>query len=303
VELDEYQNKANRTDQFPVGDGASGGQEALQIPLFGLIGEIGSLLTTFKKRIRDKEAYSGFERQAKEELGDILWYLTNLATKLGLSLDQIANENLAKVTDRWPHDPSWLANYELLDSVYPASEQLPRTLALKFSERVSDITGAKQVLVETKDQCFGDPLTDNSIVDDGYRYHDAFHFAYAAVLGWSPVVRHLLYKKRESDPLVREVQDGGRARVIEEAISAIVYAEAERHSLFRDVTEVDLNILDDCRRLTRHLEVSARTRYDWKMAILAGYKIFRHLKENNGGTVYLDLTKRRIWHDEESIDV
>ena len=66
---------------------------------------------------------------------------------------------------------------------------------------------------------FGEELTDNAYDHDGYRFHDIFHFAYAAVLGWSPITRALLRRKRKSRPLVDEVEDGGRAAVIEEGIA------------------------------------------------------------------------------------
>ena len=44
----------------------------------------------------------------------------------------------------------------------------------------------------------GDELTDNAYKDDGYRFHDVFHSAYVAILGWSPVIRKLLKRKRKS---------------------------------------------------------------------------------------------------------
>ena len=47
---------------------------------------------------------------------------------------------------------------------------------------------------------FGAELTDNAYDPDGYRFHDVFHFAYAAVLGWSPITRALLRRKRKSQP-------------------------------------------------------------------------------------------------------
>jgi hypothetical protein len=42
----------------------------------------------------------------------------------------------------------------------------------------------------------GDPLTDNIADRDGYRFHDVFHFANAAILHWSPVMRALVRHKR-----------------------------------------------------------------------------------------------------------
>ena len=72
----------------------------------------------------------------------------------------------------------------------------------------------------------GDELQDNAYVEDGYRFHDIFHVAHAAKLGWSPVLRGKLLnpkRKRSVDPIVDEVEDGGRAIVIDEAIVAYVW--------------------------------------------------------------------------------
>ena len=52
MEFSEYQKLASETDQYPNTDQ----QEAIQIPLLGLVGEVGSLITNFKKRLRDKES-------------------------------------------------------------------------------------------------------------------------------------------------------------------------------------------------------------------------------------------------------
>jgi hypothetical protein len=76
----------------------------------------------------------------------------------------------------------------------------------------------------------GDTLTDASFVADGYRFYDVFHLAHAAVLGWSPVSRSLLGRKRRSDPQIDEAEDGGRAIVIEEGIAALVFAYAASHN-------------------------------------------------------------------------
>ena len=60
----------------------------------------------------------------------------------------------------------------------------------------------------------GNELTDNAYENDGYRYHDVFHLAYAAVLGWSPVIRKLMDRKRKSDPQIDRIEDGGRATAL-----------------------------------------------------------------------------------------
>ena len=103
---------------------------------------------------------------------------------------------------------------------------------------------------------FGDPLGDNAYDDDGYRFHDVFHLAHAAMLGWSPVCRRdkQFACKRKSDPRVDAVEDGGRAIVTEEAIVAYVYGHARDHRFFEDVQAVDFSILKTIKGLTTGLE-------------------------------------------------
>ena len=97
MNLTEYQQQAQATDQLPVGD-----PNAVIVPLLGMAGEVGSLLAEYKKYLRDKDAHVLFPKQVAEELGDILWYLANTATKFDLDLATIAADNLAKTRDRWP---------------------------------------------------------------------------------------------------------------------------------------------------------------------------------------------------------
>ena len=51
----------------------------------------------------------------------------------------------------------------------------------------------------TDSQRLGNDLMDNAYEDDGYRFHDVFHLACAAVLGWSPVLR-ALYEAEAEEP-------------------------------------------------------------------------------------------------------
>jgi hypothetical protein len=82
------------------------------------------------------------------------------------------------------------------------------------------------------EQPVGDPLDDNSEHSDDYRYHNVFHLAHMAVLGWSPVMRRLLGCKRSELPTVDRVQDGGRAAAIEEGLTAYMFTMAGEHSFF-----------------------------------------------------------------------
>lgn len=285
MDLDEYQKKASETDQFR-GTTAKG----VYIPLFGLIGEIGSLITNFKKRLRDKEAFENFIPQLREEMGDVMWYLANLATKFNLSLNDIAAFNLDKTRAHWPEGGLTKEDYKIYDEGRPPAEQLPRQYCMTFTEESVGSMG--RVIVSASGQKIGDELTDNAYDDDGYRYHDVFHLAFASVLGWSPVFRRMLKHKRKSDPTTDMVQDGARAAFTEELISIYVYSYASRHNYLKDVTEIDYEVLRTIRNLVANLEVANRTSYEWKTAIIKGCEMFRLLRENRGGTVCIDLIAR-----------
>ena len=78
----------------------------------------------------------------------------------------------------------------------------------------------------------GDRLTDNIMMPDDYRFHDAFHYAYAAILGWSPVTRALFRCKRKSEARVDEGEDGARAVLIEEGVATVVFGQAKLLDFF-----------------------------------------------------------------------
>jgi hypothetical protein len=143
---------------------------------------------------------------------------------------------------------------------------------------------------------WGDPLGDNAYQEDGYRFHDALHLAHAAMLGWSPVARRSKHFncKRRSDPLLDAVEDGGRAIVIEEGIVAYVYGHARSHEWFATVDRIDYAILRTIAGLVQDLEVRRRSAREWERAILAGYRVWRDLRESGGGIVVGDLVSRSI---------
>ena len=76
------------------------------IPLAGLAGETGELLGEYKKYLRDGESHKLFKERLAEEVGDLLWYVANVATKFGLDLAQVAEQNLAKCEGRWGDLPT-----------------------------------------------------------------------------------------------------------------------------------------------------------------------------------------------------
>lgn len=93
--LEEYQAKAKATALYPK-------EHRLLYPLLGLLGEAGEAANKFKKVLRDEGGVLGeATREALIlELGDILWYLAQVATDLGVSLEEVAQKNLAKLASR-----------------------------------------------------------------------------------------------------------------------------------------------------------------------------------------------------------
>jgi len=71
-----------------------------------------------------------FRERFAEELGDLLWYLTNVSTKFGLSLTEIEQNNLIKCEQRWLKSQTELPP---VDEGYPDSELLPRQFQIDFN--------------------------------------------------------------------------------------------------------------------------------------------------------------------------
>ena len=95
MELCEYQLLSRQTAEYP--------REAwLAYPALGLAGEAGEVAEHAKKAIRDDGGAITEERREAlaGELGDVLWYVSQLATELGLELDEIAAGNLEKLFSR-----------------------------------------------------------------------------------------------------------------------------------------------------------------------------------------------------------
>jgi NTP pyrophosphatase (non-canonical NTP hydrolase) len=285
--LADYQDAASQTDR--TGDDP---QDGMLVSVLGIVGEAGDLATLFKKKLRDGDSFTVYPEQCAEELGDILWYVSTVCTKLGLSLEEVAAGNLRKTEARWTKYRDSVERRPLLDATYEPHEQIPRVFTITFKE-TRKAGRAKVTLVRDGKVC-GDALTDNAYFDDGYRFHDVFHLAYAAVLCWSPVLRKILGCKRRSKEQVDEVEDGGRATVIEEGISAVVFQYAQKHNLLDGVGRIDSDLLNLITRLTNGLEVADASAGEWEEAILHGYRVFRLLNRHHGGQVTVDLAQRTL---------
>src|SRR6266851_1750713 len=285
MNMNDYQSLASRTDRRP-----DRSDEGLLIPMLGIAGEIGQLLAEYKRQIRDGLVPVDFREHMREELGDILWYTANLADKLDLQLDEVAAANLQKTSDRWLADKT---SPEFFDSEYPETERLPRHFEVHFG--YAEAVGQARVIVtDDRGNQVGNPLSDNAFEGDGYRFHDAYHFTFAAMLGWSPVTRRNFKRKRKSNPQVDEVEDGGRSWVIEEGIAALSFAYAMEHNYFERTDHVDESLLKAVRALTATVEVRARSNREWASAIVNASRLWRQLQEHDGGGLRGDLVRRTI---------
>jgi NTP pyrophosphatase (non-canonical NTP hydrolase) len=96
MNFEEYQKKSRKTALYPgVGNN-------FVYPVLGLCGEAGEVSEKVKKIIRDDggEVLPEKKKEITKELGDVLWYVAQLATEFGLSLDDIAKENIEKLYSR-----------------------------------------------------------------------------------------------------------------------------------------------------------------------------------------------------------
>ncbi|MCL5412733.1 MAG: nucleoside triphosphate pyrophosphohydrolase family protein [Candidatus Marsarchaeota archaeon] len=94
MELSDYQREARKTAIYPKKSKIG----AVSYLTMGLTGEAGEFANKVKKVIRDG---TDFDKAMVDELGDVLWYLSQLAEELGTDLDSIAAANLEKLRKRY----------------------------------------------------------------------------------------------------------------------------------------------------------------------------------------------------------
>ena len=213
-------------------------------------------------------------------------YLQALQTAQ-VSFPKVARMNLAKACGRFlDPDPSTLPTF---DSEFPDEERLPLHFEIKITQRKSG-----RSYLQWNGVFIGDPLTDNIINPDGYRFHDVFHLAHAAILHWSPTFRSLIKHKRKSSRKVDEAQDGGRAIVIEEGLTAWIFSCAKHLDFFEGKTSISFDLLKTVQQFVQGYEVEKCPLKLWEQAILEGYKVFRQVQDNNSGTVIGNRETRTI---------
>lgn len=97
MNLSDYQQKATKTALYPRVAG-----HGWVYPALGLANEAGEVNGKLKKVIRDDNGVinDAKRQEISKELGDVLWYVAQLATELDINLDEVAEANIAKLASR-----------------------------------------------------------------------------------------------------------------------------------------------------------------------------------------------------------
>ena len=95
MNFEEYQNRAHKTSL-----NTKIGNDLLIYPILGLTSEVGEIAGKAKKFYRDNTDVHEFKDMMKKELGDCLWYLSELCTQIEISLVDIAEANIEKLESR-----------------------------------------------------------------------------------------------------------------------------------------------------------------------------------------------------------
>jgi len=258
---------------------------ALESTLLRLAAETGRLVADHADDLLDDDD------TLARRLTAIMSVLIRAANEAHVSLEVAALKNCRKIQGRWP---STRIQSPALDVSAEPEEQLPRTLTIEIFER--KVNGRNYVFQRCNNLNIGDRLTDNAMEADDYRFHDVFHLAYASVLTWSPVIRSLLRRKRKSESRTDEVEDGARAKLIEEGVATLIFGQAKELELFADVErgKLSFDLLKQIRRFVAGYEVESAPPWLWEEAILQGYAAFRYLREHRRGRLHLDLNARQL---------
>lgn len=96
MDFNAYQVMARTTAKYPA-------EAGLAYTSLGLCSEAGEVADKLKKLIRDGDgvADSAFYEAVAKELGDVLWYVANIAWEIDYNLNDIADMNYQKLKDRY----------------------------------------------------------------------------------------------------------------------------------------------------------------------------------------------------------
>lgn len=237
-----------------------------------------------------------------DALGEIMWHLSALASLYDLSLSNILMLTEQKARFRNPENTPGPRH----ESEEPA-ENFPDSFEVHFVDQGDKRSKMYWVQKGRDTKKLGATLTDNDHDGDGYRFHDVMHIALATHLGWSPNLRAFMGLQRRSVPGIDEVEDGGRAKILEEAVILEIHRRAEQLEKHFQEAEAPIDGSPyNCRgslnfEYLRHLhelcgghEVYKNPQQDWERAIRDGYDCYHKLRAENGGIIAVDMTARTL---------
>lgn len=226
-------------------------------------------------------------KMARECLSEYVRDYLCVITATGIPFATVLEKNLEKIESRFflPEN----ARLPIFDGDFEDDERLPREFNIDILQR-----GNGKTYLKWNNVFIGDPLTDNVVEEDGYRFHDVFHMANAAILGWSPTFRALIRHKRKSSAQHDEVEDGGRAIVIEEGLTAWIFSHAKQANFFEGRDRVSFDLLKRIKHFVTGFEVEACPVSLWEQCILRGYEVFRQVKKAKSGRIIGNLRDRTI---------
>jgi len=237
------------------------------------------------------------DREVFVILGEIAWHLSALAKLHKIDLDDVAKLNAKKAQFRTPDGKPTPFH----DDPFEAHEQFPRQFEIEFQS-----LGPRKSRMLWNGEPLGNDLTDNADVPDGYRFHDVLHLSNIANLGWSPVLRGFMKLKRE-DKTVDEVQDGGRAKILEEMIILFIHLEgarraslaqpdisAEQRRLYPEDEDIPFGFLKKVHGFSVGYEPAKNKYWEWKKVIQDGYRLYFQLCQAGQGIVKVDMDKRSV---------
>ncbi|MDX2101049.1 MAG: pyrophosphatase [Alphaproteobacteria bacterium] len=220
-------------------------------------------------------------------LTDFLFSLLQLMASEGISLNEVLVMNEKKISSRYSN--SSIKDLPTFDQAFSDDERIPEVFEIVIKER-----GDGRTYMRMNNVVIGDPLSDNNKEDDGYRFHDVFHFSYAAILHWSPTFRSLIKHKRKSKKEIDEAEDGGRAGVIDEGVAAFVFSHAKLVNFFEGHDSVSTDLLKSIHRFVSGYEVAECPLWLWERAILDGFAVFRQLRSARQGCIIGNRKNRTI---------
>ena len=93
LSFNEYQKRADKTAVYPP-------EKGFEYLATGIAAEAGEVAGLISKGIRGDNLGMVAEDDLVKEIGDVLWFVAQLASHMDIDLEEVAEKNLAKLEDR-----------------------------------------------------------------------------------------------------------------------------------------------------------------------------------------------------------